>query len=104
MSVSFALLTITILCILDLSNYLNILLLWLGVTGSNAGCGSEVSVEHEANLRSYGSLAIAHKQVEHSAHRADRPDQSASGPLHIVLYHLGAASITCTVSVSICHR
>ena len=41
-SVSFSLRTITISCILDLSNYLNILLLWLGVTGSNAGRGSEV--------------------------------------------------------------
>ena len=62
------------------------------------------SVKQEADLWSYRSPAIAHKQVEHLAHKADRLDQSAIGPSHIVLCHLGAASITCTVSVSICHR
>ena len=61
-------------------------------------------VDLEADYWSYGSPAIAHKRAEHPALKADRPDQSVIGPSRIVLRHLGAASITCTVSVSIRHR
>ena len=37
-------------------------------------------VELEADHQSYGSLAIAHKQAKHLAHKADRLDQSEISP------------------------